>query len=260
MKPFIHVVAGIVYNQRGEILLSSRPEGKPYAGYWEFAGGKIEPNESELDALKREFQEELNICILRATPYLAKLYAYEHATVQLRFYRVLANDWQGKIKALENQDFTWQNPQQPNVSPMLPANAHLLEVLRVPHYFSGSLNTGLYDAANTYPIYPYPADETKHNIAIDFYQLQKLNRLPQNAHVWVIVDNAQAFQAAQDAFGIIWRVQHISSAQQVLHVLQDGTSLPIMIVATANLLAQFTQKWQNNGAHAIIEETMFQAA
>ena len=42
MPPKIHVVAGILFNERGEFLLSSRPEGKPYAGYWEFAGGKVE--------------------------------------------------------------------------------------------------------------------------------------------------------------------------------------------------------------------------
>ena len=41
MPPKIHVVAGILFNERGEFLLSSRPEGKPYAGYWEFAGGKV---------------------------------------------------------------------------------------------------------------------------------------------------------------------------------------------------------------------------
>ena len=42
MPPKIHVVAGILFNERGEFLLSSRPEGKPYAGYWEFSCGKVE--------------------------------------------------------------------------------------------------------------------------------------------------------------------------------------------------------------------------
>ena len=68
--PFINVVAGIVLNQEGDYLLSSRPVGKPYAGYWEFAGGKVEAGESDLAALKREFEEELGIEIHHATPWL----------------------------------------------------------------------------------------------------------------------------------------------------------------------------------------------
>ena len=53
-RPLIRVVAGVVLNRDGDYLLSSRPEGKPYAGYWEFAGGKVESSESELDALDDE--------------------------------------------------------------------------------------------------------------------------------------------------------------------------------------------------------------
>ena len=81
--PEIHVAAGIVENEAGEFLLSSRPEGKPYAGYWEFAGGKIEAGETPLQALKREFAEELGIEILSARPWLAKIHRYEHALVNL---------------------------------------------------------------------------------------------------------------------------------------------------------------------------------
>ena len=46
--PFINVVAGIVLNQEGDYLLSSRPVGKPYAGYWEFAGGKVEAGKTRV--------------------------------------------------------------------------------------------------------------------------------------------------------------------------------------------------------------------
>lgn len=254
MKPTIHVVAGIVYNQEGKILLSSRPEGKSYTGYWEFAGGKVEKNESELDALKREFQEELNIHILHATPYLAKLYVYEHATVYLRFYRVFANDWQGEPQALEQQHFSWQNPNQPDVGPMLPANTHLLDVLRVPHNFSGSLKTGLYNDAEGYLIAPYPADLSQQNVMIDFEALQQLKYLPQHQHVWVMVNNSTTFQAAQDAFGIIWRVQQLAEGEQLLRVLKDGASLPIIAATTPDLYAHFAQSWQAFGVHAIIKD------
>ena len=52
-RPLIRVDAGIILNEHGDYLLSSRPEGKPYAGYWEFAGGKVEPGETDEEALTR---------------------------------------------------------------------------------------------------------------------------------------------------------------------------------------------------------------
>ncbi|HEX3172180.1 MAG TPA: NUDIX domain-containing protein, partial [Burkholderiales bacterium] len=55
----IEVVAAVIYNERGEFLLAQRPPGKPYAGYWEFPGGKVEPGEAAAAALKRELHEEL---------------------------------------------------------------------------------------------------------------------------------------------------------------------------------------------------------
>ncbi|MCI4052472.1 NUDIX domain-containing protein, partial [Klebsiella pneumoniae] len=69
-RPLIRVVAGILLDSDGNYLLSSRPEGKPYAGYWEFAGGKVEAGETDFQALQREFEEELGIRILAATPWL----------------------------------------------------------------------------------------------------------------------------------------------------------------------------------------------
>ena len=51
----VDVAAGIVFNAQGQCLLSSRPEGKPYAGYWEFAGGKLERGETALAALQQKY-------------------------------------------------------------------------------------------------------------------------------------------------------------------------------------------------------------
>ena len=90
-RPLVQVVAGILLDQNGRYLLSSRPEGKPYAGYWEFAGGKVEAGESDFQALQREFEEELGIRILAATPWLTKVHSYEHAHVRLHFLWVEAD-------------------------------------------------------------------------------------------------------------------------------------------------------------------------
>ena len=61
----IEVVAAVVLGPDGRFLLGQRPAGKVYAGYWEFPGGKVEPGESPLAALKRELREELGDVLLQ---------------------------------------------------------------------------------------------------------------------------------------------------------------------------------------------------
>ncbi len=119
----IDVAVGILIKPNGDVLLAQRPVGKPYAGYWEFPGGKVEPNETILDALKREFLEELGVQILSAQAWCGVAYVYPHAHVHLHFY--ISREWQGEPQSLEGQAFAWQG--QVSVSPLLPATIPLLE-------------------------------------------------------------------------------------------------------------------------------------
>ncbi len=119
----IDVAVGILIKPNGDVLLAQRPAGKPYAGYWEFPGGKVEPNETILDALKREFLEELGVQILSAQAWCGVAYVYPHAHVHLHFY--ISREWQGEPQSLEGQAFAWQG--QVSVSPLLPATVPLLE-------------------------------------------------------------------------------------------------------------------------------------
>ncbi len=82
----IDVAVGILMKPNGDVLLGRRPDGKPYAGYWEFPGGKVEPGEAILDALKREFVEELGMQVLSAEPWCGVEHVYPHAHVRLHFY------------------------------------------------------------------------------------------------------------------------------------------------------------------------------
>ena len=123
-------VAAAVIERPGEFLLAQRPAGKPYSGFWEFPGGKIEPGEDPRAALDRELREELGIEVREATPWITRVYAYTHATVRLHFFRVTA--WEGEPQPLEDQAIRWQVVTAPDVAPMLPANAPVLAALALP--------------------------------------------------------------------------------------------------------------------------------
>ncbi len=118
----IDVAVGILMKPNGDVLLGCRPEGKPYAGYWEFPGGKVEAGESVLDALKREFAEEIGVHIVSAEPWCGVEHVYPHAHVRLHFY--ISREWTGEPQSLEGQQLAWQGSVQ--VEPVLPATIPLL--------------------------------------------------------------------------------------------------------------------------------------
>lgn len=132
--PFIEVAAAVIIRSDGRFLLASRPEGKPYAGYWEFPGGKIEAGESTLQAIERELQEELGIQVKQAYPWITRVFAYTHATVRLHFYRVV--DWHGEPFARENQMLSWQAVDKLSVTPLLPANLPVMRALALPSVYA----------------------------------------------------------------------------------------------------------------------------
>lgn len=131
MTPKITEVAVAIFlNSDGTFLLSSRPEGKPYPGYWEFPGGKIESGESVLNALIRELVEELNVTITAATPWFTFMMHYTHATVRLHCWRVSA--WHGEMRGMEGQGFEWQRLNALTVGPTLPGCVPIFKALALP--------------------------------------------------------------------------------------------------------------------------------
>jgi 8-oxo-dGTP diphosphatase len=92
-RPVVDVAVGVLMQADGQFLLTSRPEGKVYAGYWEFPGGKLEAGETVEEALRRELQEELGIVIGAAQIWKTQMVDYPHALVRLHFCKVW--DWQG---------------------------------------------------------------------------------------------------------------------------------------------------------------------
>ena len=125
-RAITEVAVGILINAQGQFLLTTRPAGKVYAGYWEFPGGKLEANETVVDALKRELHEEIGIDISNAEVWRNSVIDYPHALVRLHFCKV--TQWQGHLQMREGQTLAWQKlPVQ--VSPVLAGAIPVLQWL-----------------------------------------------------------------------------------------------------------------------------------
>ena len=138
-RPVTEVAVGVLIRPDGAFLLTSRPAGKVYAGYWEFPGGKLEAGETVAQALRRELQEELGIVIGAAQPWQVELVDYPHALVRLHFCKVF--DWRGELQMREAQSFAWQQlPVQ--VAPVLPGTVPVLQWLAQERGFAGATHPG----------------------------------------------------------------------------------------------------------------------
>lgn len=137
-RPIVEVAVGVVVKPDQSILLGQRPVGKPYAGYWEFPGGKIETGETILQALRRELQEEINLTINDANELLVIEHDYPHAYVRLHI--CVVTSWVGDLMGLEGQELIWlskyelENIDQSPVKPILPATLPILQDLK--RYFA----------------------------------------------------------------------------------------------------------------------------
>ena len=121
------VAVGVLLRESdGALLITSRPAGKPYAGFWEFPGGKLEEGETVEQALRRELIEELGVTIGQAIPWKVTEHDYPHALVRLHWCKV--TQWTGEFEMRESQQMAWQ--QLPlDVHPVLPGSYPVLQWL-----------------------------------------------------------------------------------------------------------------------------------
>ncbi len=119
----VDVAVGVLLRPDGSFLLTSRPEGKVYAGWWEFPGGKLERGESVETALARELHEEIGITVEHAERWHEQVVDYPHARVRLHFCKVTA--WQGDPVMREGQRMAWQTLPV-TVHPVLPGTKPVL--------------------------------------------------------------------------------------------------------------------------------------
>ena len=125
-RPVTEVAVGVVVRADGSFLLGQRPVGKPYEGYWEFPGGKLEAGETVEQALRRELIEELGVTIGPASVWKVTEHDYPYALVRLHWCKV--SEWTGAFEMREGQTMAWQ--QMPlSVAPVLPGAYPVLQWL-----------------------------------------------------------------------------------------------------------------------------------
>lgn len=133
------MAVGVLLRPDGRFLLTSRPPGKVYEGYWEFPGGKVERGETVEQALRRELREEIGITIGAVHPWHVERVDYPHALVRLNFCKVF--EWQGDLHMHEGQSFAWETlPVQ--VTPVLPGTIPVLEWFARERGFTGPRHRG----------------------------------------------------------------------------------------------------------------------
>jgi 8-oxo-dGTP diphosphatase len=125
----VHVVAGVMLDARGRVLLARRTEGRDLAGLWEFPGGKVDPGETPLQALGRELEEELGIHVQAAEPLIAVPQQYRDKRILLDVYRVR---YAGKPSDREQQALAWAPPEKLSTYPMPPADRPVVAALTQP--------------------------------------------------------------------------------------------------------------------------------
>lgn len=128
--PGLTVVAAILEDRSGRVLLAERPHGKPDAGYWEFPGGKIESGESPAQALARELHEELGIELTRAVRLMSVHQVRANGPLELQAWRVLA--YRGEVCARENQALRWLPANALPAPELCPADRPIARALGLP--------------------------------------------------------------------------------------------------------------------------------
>ena len=123
-----NVVCGLI-KKGNQFLITRRKLNKSLGGYWEFPGGKIEGNESDIEALKREIKEELGIKIFNLSYFTENLHKYEKYTICLKAYLCETNSDPKKL--IDHDSYKWCNILEIKEEELAPADIPILKKLRI---------------------------------------------------------------------------------------------------------------------------------
>lgn len=130
----IHVLAGILADEGGRVLIAQRPPGKHLAGMWEFPGGKRADGEDAAAALARELDEELGVHVLEARPLIRYVHDYPDRRIDLDVWRV--ERFVGQPEGREGQRLDWERPERLMAHDLLPADRPVVEALSLPSRYA----------------------------------------------------------------------------------------------------------------------------
>jgi mutator protein MutT len=123
------VGTAIIVNERNEILIGQRPEGKALPGLWEFPGGKQEEGETIQQCIVREIKEELDVCCEVGEFLMEVAKEYEHGDFKLLVYKAKIVD-EENMKALVHQDLKWVSAKDMGLYEFPPADVEIIEFLQ----------------------------------------------------------------------------------------------------------------------------------
>jgi 8-oxo-dGTP diphosphatase len=124
----LHVVAAILWDAAGRVLVNERPAGKSMAGYWEFPGGKLEPGESEAECVTRELREELGVAVRAQHALCSLTHQYAERFVLLGVHVI--DHYVGQATGIEGQQLRWASLAELDQLQLLPADLPIIETLR----------------------------------------------------------------------------------------------------------------------------------
>lgn len=126
----LHVVVGIIFNEKKEVLIALRPPHVVQPGLWEFPGGKVEEDETLENALIREFREEIGIEVQRAKFLLKIEKPFLKKNILLILHTYLICTFQGVPRGCENQIIRWVPVNTLNQYTFPDANAEIVLMLK----------------------------------------------------------------------------------------------------------------------------------
>lgn len=128
---YFDVVAGVLCDAAGRVLIAERLGDGPFHGLWEFPGGKIAADETAAQALSRELAEELGIEVTVCSSFMSLRHEYDDRVVSIEFF--IVSEWNRDPVGREGQELRWVPTDTLDAQELLPADKPVVVALQQRH-------------------------------------------------------------------------------------------------------------------------------